>query len=396
MAHHAASAQMPSASKGSDREVLVREFLTQVFPPQFRFGSGAVVDAQGGISGQLDVVIEFPFLPSFPAPGAKDRLYLAESVALALEVKSSLNAQWPKIRASAGKLLSLRRDWRAHGAHTSKGATQSFNATVSWIPFLVVAYKGPASGVALSTTMIFRMSDAASIPKSRLPPNERVRVFEEKIEEYFASFYPEFGTKINAALLEHWPLFRFSIARLHGALLLAHVDGRLGNVIGDKLIDIKLHFAYLLSIDRMFYRGVTLIVGNDEIGKLNPNTISLLRGTHYRVFLLSVVIEQTLDLLWLILEGATFNGKKGKWNKILASVEQHTGEKIVTGGDAALLLDFKEHYRTAEMHKFSAIRGLTGKQEWTHLQDESVAIANVLARLFAHFGGDKPPSGPWG
>jgi hypothetical protein len=38
------------------------------------------------MSGQLDIVIELPFLPSFPTPGANERLYLAESVALAIEV----------------------------------------------------------------------------------------------------------------------------------------------------------------------------------------------------------------------------------------------------------------------------------------------------------------------
>ena len=51
LAHHLAGARLPSASKGSDREVLVREFLSQVFPPQFRFGTGAIVDASKNMTG---------------------------------------------------------------------------------------------------------------------------------------------------------------------------------------------------------------------------------------------------------------------------------------------------------------------------------------------------------
>jgi hypothetical protein len=143
LAHHAASAMLPSASKGSDREVLVRDFLSQIYPPQFRFGSGAVVDSTGKMTGQSDVVIEFPFLPSFPAPGANDRLYLAESVAVVIEVKSDLYSHWAKIRKSAAKVIALRRNWRAHAAHSSKGDFSSHSASASRIPYLVVCFKGP-------------------------------------------------------------------------------------------------------------------------------------------------------------------------------------------------------------------------------------------------------------
>ena len=84
MAHHAAGTLLPNASKGTERETLLREFLVKVFPPPFRFGSGAIIDQSGCISGQLDVVAGFPFFPSFPTPGTAERLYLAESVSFVL------------------------------------------------------------------------------------------------------------------------------------------------------------------------------------------------------------------------------------------------------------------------------------------------------------------------
>jgi hypothetical protein len=149
MAHHTAGVCLPSAAKGAEREVLVREFLAEVFPPPFRFGSGAIVDAVGAMSGQLDIVVEFPFLPSFPTPGAPERLYLAESAALVIEVKSDLNAKWEQVRETAKKVLTLRRNWRAHEAFDSKGNHATFPATTSRIPFLAVGYRGPATGEAL-------------------------------------------------------------------------------------------------------------------------------------------------------------------------------------------------------------------------------------------------------
>jgi hypothetical protein len=78
---------MSSATKGREREYFVHEFLEQILPPVHRFGSGDVIDSHGHTTGQVDIVIEHPFLPSLPQPGGKERLYLAESVAAVIEVK---------------------------------------------------------------------------------------------------------------------------------------------------------------------------------------------------------------------------------------------------------------------------------------------------------------------
>ena len=123
----------------------MREFLAKVFPPPYRFGSGAIVDSTGAQSGQLDIVVEFPFLPSFPTPGAPDRLYLIESVGAAIEVKSNLQTQWHQVRKSARQVRRLNRGWRAHAAFDSKGGHQIFDASVSRVPFLAVGFRGPST-----------------------------------------------------------------------------------------------------------------------------------------------------------------------------------------------------------------------------------------------------------
>jgi hypothetical protein len=92
---HAASRGLSSATIGSERAAFIDQFLSQVFPPIYRFGSGDATDSRGVKSGQLDVVVEFPFGPSLPMVGnEKSRLYLAETIAAVVEIKSNLANQW--------------------------------------------------------------------------------------------------------------------------------------------------------------------------------------------------------------------------------------------------------------------------------------------------------------
>jgi hypothetical protein len=110
--HHQAGAGLPDAVVGNERELFVSEYLSKVLPPTLRIGRGCVTDTGNNLTGQLDVVIEYPFVPSFPMPSTAERLYLAESVALVIEVKSDLTKQWDEVRATAKKAKPLRRELR--------------------------------------------------------------------------------------------------------------------------------------------------------------------------------------------------------------------------------------------------------------------------------------------
>lgn len=110
MSAHRSSSGASSATKGRERETFVDGFLRAVLPPQFRFGSGEVTDLNGKLSGQLDVVVEYSFQPSLPVfPGSHSRLYLAEGVVAAIEVKSNIQAQWDDVCSTANKLHPLSR-----------------------------------------------------------------------------------------------------------------------------------------------------------------------------------------------------------------------------------------------------------------------------------------------
>jgi hypothetical protein len=95
-----------SSTKGRDREAFIRHFFGEMLPALHRLGSGDITDSNGARSGQVDLVIEYPFLPSFPTIGT-ERLYLAEGVAAVFEIKSDLKKEWPEVRATAERVKKL-------------------------------------------------------------------------------------------------------------------------------------------------------------------------------------------------------------------------------------------------------------------------------------------------
>src|SRR5437879_2319535 len=85
-----AGALLSASSKGYERETFVSLFLSEVFPSIYRFGTGDITDSLKNDdatrkSGQIDIVIEMPWAPSFPMPvGSRVRLYPSEAVGTAI------------------------------------------------------------------------------------------------------------------------------------------------------------------------------------------------------------------------------------------------------------------------------------------------------------------------
>ena len=135
MGVHAAGAPMSASSKGQERQQFINQFLAHALPPIYRFGSGDATDAAGHRSGQLDVVIEYPFAPNLPiGSGQPTRLYLAEAVAAVVEVKSDLAGQWEEAKRTANAVAPLRRNF---ALSMSMGQGPSLS-----VPTYVVGYTG--------------------------------------------------------------------------------------------------------------------------------------------------------------------------------------------------------------------------------------------------------------
>lgn len=126
---------LTNESKGTEREVFISTFLSQALPTVYRFGTGDAIDHNGNHSGQLDVVVEYPFSPSLPAVGGSGvRLYPASGIACVLEVKSTLSTQWAQVQKTASKLAPLTREFAA-AMTMGKGPGKS-------VPLLAVGFQG--------------------------------------------------------------------------------------------------------------------------------------------------------------------------------------------------------------------------------------------------------------
>lgn len=122
---------LSSASKGEEREFFANEFLSSTIPSIIRIQSGDIIDLGSKVSGQVDIVLEFPFLPSFPKRPNAPRLYFAEGVCAAIEVKSDLKDQWDEVLKKVKAIKSLTRFY-----------TNSRTTIPSKIPVFVVGYRG--------------------------------------------------------------------------------------------------------------------------------------------------------------------------------------------------------------------------------------------------------------
>jgi hypothetical protein len=142
MAHYLGGSGLPNALIGGEREHLINDYLSQLLPPIYRFGRGAVTDSTGEITGQLEVVMELPLGSSFPMPAGSERLYLAESVAAVIEVKSNLSSQWNEVEDTIRKIKVLRRDIRQSAAILLEGSPDPVVEAGPNIPCYAVGYRG--------------------------------------------------------------------------------------------------------------------------------------------------------------------------------------------------------------------------------------------------------------
>lgn len=126
---------MTGPTKGQERELFVRDCLALVMPSGVRFGTGEIIDIHGCNSGQIDIVLEFPFSPSLALADRGPRLYFAEGVGAVLEVKSDIQKDWRDVISKAEKVAALRRKFDQSGL-------APYGMAGERIPFFAVGYRG--------------------------------------------------------------------------------------------------------------------------------------------------------------------------------------------------------------------------------------------------------------
>ncbi|HEY1976377.1 MAG TPA: DUF6602 domain-containing protein [Candidatus Baltobacteraceae bacterium] len=153
---HQASSGMSSNTTGAERQEFIESFLRNVLPTIYRFGTGDATDLNGAISGQLDVVVESPFAPTLPNVGlGSTRLYLAESIAAVIEVKSDISKQWTQAIKTAAKLAPLRRTYTSSIRMTDSSIRLGAGpvTTTDAIPLFVAAFTGWTTMASLTSAL---------------------------------------------------------------------------------------------------------------------------------------------------------------------------------------------------------------------------------------------------
>lgn len=120
---------------GAEREIFNRELFQKILPTNYRIGAGCIVDSTGDETGQIDAVIELPFSLSFPISSGENRLYLADTIGAAFEIKSDLNKQWDEAIRKVNEIKKLDR------IQIKSGDIALLD--ILKIPAFIIAFKGP-------------------------------------------------------------------------------------------------------------------------------------------------------------------------------------------------------------------------------------------------------------
>lgn len=94
-----------AVSKGQDRELFIKNFLTKSFPRKFVIGRGEILDSNDKRSKQADIVIYDEFMPIFDYGSTKH--FLSEGVLSHIEVKSNLTTSELKKALNITKSIKL-------------------------------------------------------------------------------------------------------------------------------------------------------------------------------------------------------------------------------------------------------------------------------------------------
>jgi hypothetical protein len=135
LAAYSDSAGYPAPVAGREREIFLHSLLEKVLPPNHRVGAGVITDCHSNTTGQIDLVVELPLSLSLPIVG-ENRLYFADTVGAAIEVKSNLSSQWSEAH---GKLLEV----NALSTKRMEDDGEIKLLAEYQVPFFIVSFKGP-------------------------------------------------------------------------------------------------------------------------------------------------------------------------------------------------------------------------------------------------------------
>lgn len=194
------------------------------------------------------------------------------------------------------------------------------------------------------------------------------------------------GNVLSEEYFQNFPIKRFNIVHIYNSIL---KEGKLsensGRRISAILSDLKFLFYFLGNVTDYFYVGTAMVVGNSKYEEVGLNTLSILQGNHYRVYIISVTYERILDLLELVEFDNITDPKNDKWGKKFNKLCQQGKHKIISPEEHEKMIAFKNSIRTSEIHKLSNVFRQLAKEKWDHFHEEQTLIQTLLLRISDEF-----------
>ncbi len=190
------------------------------------------------------------------------------------------------------------------------------------------------------------------------------------------------GNVLTLESLENWPIRKFNIDQIRETIC---KRGRLSDAsiarVSSILSDLKLLFYFLLNAIEYFYVGPADIVVNSNYNDVGLNTLSLLQGNHYMVFLISVTYERIWDLLELVNFDKITVDMRNKWVKLYKRLSKIEGFSIISRTQHAKMIAFRNRIRHVEIHDISSVFRQLKAEKWDHFQEEENLVRDILIKI---------------
>lgn len=190
------------------------------------------------------------------------------------------------------------------------------------------------------------------------------------------------GRKLEERYFKEFPIRKFDIGNIQQGIKDQHELSELSMGRASVILsDLKILFYFLGNVVDYFYVGVAEIVGNSEYDEVNLNTLSIMQGNHYSVYLISVVYERILDLLELVYFNSASDPKKNKWGKKYERLRNVEEFDLISKYQHEKMIEFRNRVRRAEIHGLSSVFGQLRADKWDHFQDEENIVRDILIKV---------------
>ncbi|MBI2043797.1 hypothetical protein HYT24_00330 [Candidatus Pacearchaeota archaeon] len=93
-----------SSTIGTNREILLAKYFKELMPSFFNYGNGVIIDSEGNMSSQEDLIIYSPFMGGFDNESS---LFPVDGVCATVEIKSNLDRQ--KLKEAFENIRSIKK-----------------------------------------------------------------------------------------------------------------------------------------------------------------------------------------------------------------------------------------------------------------------------------------------